>query len=456
VLIPNHHPGFVDWQTHLDILARIQANTHPERHQPGGAIREGAALLQGLATCGRCGRRLAVYYRGRSSTPGYYCPAGQLSNGRGSYCLTVGGQQIDAAVAEAFLAACTPAGLRAAVAAAGRLEADHDAALAQWRLEVERARYEATRAERRYGAVDPENRLVARGLERDWEQQLTTLAAAEAELARREQRRPRNLSSEERALIQQLGQQLGRVWSAPTTTDRDRKELLRTLLDEVIVTIQRAEQQAQLTLRWRGGALTELHIPLPRYNHRTIHTDEDTLSLLRRLAEHYPDAVIAGILNRQGRRSATGQRFTATIVSGLRGYRHIPRYQLSAESPAGDVVTVTRAAKILGVAQSTLLRWLLDGFIVGKQLTPGAPWRIRLTEELRAKFVENAPPGWLPMLDATKALGVSRQTVLQRVKRGELRAVLVYRGRRKGLRIELPAPAQDLFSALAANQGAVC
>jgi DNA invertase Pin-like site-specific DNA recombinase/uncharacterized protein YndB with AHSA1/START domain len=373
VLIPNHHPGFVDWQTHLDNLARIQANTHPQRHQPGGAIREGAALLQGLATCGRCGRRLAVYYRGRSSTPGYYCPAGELSNGRGSYCLTVGGQQIDTAVAEAFLAVCTPAGLRAAVAAAERLESDHDAALGQWRLEVERARYEASRAERRYRAVDPDNRLVARGLEREWEQQLTTLAAAEAELARREQRRPLTLTSEERALIHQLGQQLGRVWSAPTTTDRDRKELLRTLLDEVIVEIQRAEQRAHLTLRWRGGALTELHIPLSRYNHRTIHTDEDTLSLVRRLTEHYPDAVIAGILNRQGRRSATGQRFTASIVSGLRGYRHIPRYQPPASPPPGEIVTVTRAAKILGVAQSTLLRWLLDGFIAGEQLTPGAP-----------------------------------------------------------------------------------
>jgi hypothetical protein len=288
------------------------------------------------------------------------------------------------------------------------------------------------------------------------EQQLASLAAAEAELVRREQRRPRSLSSEERALIHQYGRQLGHVWSARATADRDRKELLRTLLDEVIVNIQRAEERANLTLRWRGGALTELQIRLPHYNHRTIRTDEDTLELLRRLVEHYPDAVIAGILNRQGRRSATGQRFTATIVSGLRGYRHIPRYHPLVTPPSGEVVTVTHATKILGVAQSTLLRWLLDGFIGGEQLTPGAPWQIRLTDELRSKFVEQAPPGWLPMQDATKALGVSRQTVLHRVKRGELRAVHVYRGRRKGLRIELPTPVQDLFSTLANNEGGVC
>ena len=209
-----------------------------------------------------------------------------------------------------------------------------------------------------------------------------------------------------------------------------------------VVNIHRAEERAHLTLRWRGGALTELQIPLPSYNHRTIHTDEDTLSLLRRLAEHYPDAVIAGILNRQGRRSATGQRFTANLVCSLRGYRHIPRYQPPAESPSGEVVTVTRAAKILGVAQSTLLRWLLDGFIPGEQLTPGAPWRIRLTEELRAKFVENAPLGWLPMQDTTKALGISRQTVLQRVKRGELRAVHGYR------RARFPDPKPGVTEAL--------
>ena len=118
-------------------------------------MREGAALLQGIAVCGRCGRRLATHYRGRRSTPGYHCAGRTLVNGRGVWCLSVGGVQLDQAVAGAFLAALTPAGLQAAVAAAERLEADHDAALAQWRLEVERARYQATKAERRYLAVDP-------------------------------------------------------------------------------------------------------------------------------------------------------------------------------------------------------------------------------------------------------------------------------------------------------------
>ena len=119
-------------------------------------------------------------------------------------------------------------------------------------------------------------------------------------------------------------------------------------------------------------------------------------------------------------------------------------------------MTVTEAARRLQIAPSTLLRWLQDGFIGGEQITPGAPWCIRLNDELRARFVDEAPPRWLPMQDATKALGVSRQTVMQRVKRGELRAVHVYRGRRKGLRIEVPATMNDLFSALTGKMGVVC
>ena len=447
IVIREHHEGFVDWQTFEDNQARLAANTRPRAHQPGGAVREGAALLQGIAVCGRCGRKLGVSYSGRNAQPGYHCSGNTIVNGRGEHCLRVGGRQIDDAVASAFLATLAPAGLQASLRAAEQIESDHDTAHAQWRRALERARYQAQRAERRYRAVDPDNRLVARGLEAEWEKCLREVQAVEAELQRRQQQRPRQLSPTERAGILALGADLDRVWSAPSITDRDRKELLRTLIEEVIVAVDRETKQAHLTLRWRGGLISELDLPLPRSQPAPNRTDEETIELVRRLAAHYPDGVIAGILNRQGRRTATGLRFTTNRVCSLRSHWDIPRFEPPAEPPQGDLLNVREAARILGVSAATLHRGLKDGFIPGEQLTPGAPWRIRMTDALRSRFVAQPPAGYVPMVDAMRILGVSRQTVLQRVQRGELEALHVSSGRRKGLRIRVPDPLPTLFDA---------
>ena len=451
VCIPGHHEGFIDWDTYLGNQARLAGNIRPQAHQPGtGAVREGCALLQTLATCGTCGRKLAVYYDGPTkSTPGYYCASGEVCNGRGVRHLRVGGAAIDAAVAQAFLAALAPAALAAALIAAERLQAGHDAVLDQHRRHLEQARYEATRAERRYRAVDPENRLVARGLETDWDTALRALADAQAELTRRQHSRPTALTEPERAQVLALGDDLEAVWSAPTTSDKDRKQLLRTLLEEVNITIHRdhTHGRAELLLRWKGGAVSELTVPLKR-KPPAIRTDEDTIDLLRRLAVHYPDAKIAGILNRQQRRTARGLSYTASRVQSLRHYWNIDCHQPTtdaAREQKGELLTVADAAARLHLAPSTLHRWLGDGFIAGEQDTPGAPWRIRLTDDIRNLFVDDAPDGWLPMLEATLALGVSRQTVMQRVKRGELQAVHVRTGRRKGLRINVSRTQDGLF-----------
>ncbi len=446
VLIWEHHPGYIEKATFERNQAQLASNTRPRAHEPGGAVREGQALLQGIAVCGRCGRKLKVHYQGTRGhkSPAYHCPGSVLVEGRGEWCVRVGGTRIEEAVAAALIQALTPAGVKAALRAAEALEADHDAALAQWHLQVERARYEAERAERRYRQVEPEHRLVARGLERDWERALGALAEAEAELAVRERQRPRTLTPEEREQLLALGSDLGRVWSAPTTTDRDRKQLLRCLIEEAILDVDREERRATVTLRWRGGALTELAVPLPKPQ-PAIRTNEDTIALIERLAVHYDDATIAGILNRQGRRSATGERFTKIIVGSLRRHRNIPTYKPPADPPDGELLPVGKAAAELGVAPSTIFRWLQDGFIRGEQDTPGAPWRIRVNNKLRALFVEDAPPGYVPIVDAMRIMGVSRQTVLQRVKRDELEAIHVRSGRRKGLRILVPQAEYTLF-----------
>jgi DNA invertase Pin-like site-specific DNA recombinase len=445
VLIPEHHPGFIDWATFEANQKRLDANTRPGPHRKGGVLREGSALLQGIGVCGHCGRKLKTHYRGRNSTPGYHCAGKDIVAGRGVYCLNAGGVAIDEAIANAFLGVVTPASIEAMRLAVEQARNNHDTALAQWRLEVERLRYDAEKAERRYRAVEPGNRLVARGLETEFESRLRDLACAEAELRRKEQQLPGMIGPDQLRRIQVLGSDLHRVWYATTTTDRDRKQLLRTLLEEVVLNLKRDEGHAHLTLRWRGGAVTTLDVPVPRFRPQGPRTDEDTISLLRRLAALYPDEAIAGILNRQKRRTATGERFTANHVGNLRRYRDIPRFQPPPEPPDGELVTIRRAAQILGMNTSSIHRWLADGFIAGEQVTPGAPWQIRINEELKARIVQQSPPDYLPMRDATMKLGVSRQTVLQRVKRGELEAVLVREGRRKGLRIKVADQQPELF-----------
>jgi DNA invertase Pin-like site-specific DNA recombinase len=452
VLIRDHHPGFIDWDTYEMNQTRLAKNTRPLPHQAGGAIREGAALLQGLATCGRCGRKLKVYYQGKYSTSGYHCPGSTLANGRAVYCLRIGGMRIDQAVSEAFLETVEPVGVEAAFEAERILDADKDAALAQWRLQVERAQYEAQRAERRYRAVEPENRLVARNLEAEWETRLGEFTAAKTELENRQRIHPSPLTHAERTHLRDLGKDLKNVWSSPLTTDRDRKELLQTLLEEVCISVDRGAANAHLMLRWRGGLIKELDVGVWTVRLPTIKTEEDTIELLRRLAPHYPDAVIAGILNRQGRRSATGERFTANMIGSLRRYRQIPKHQPTEQKPEGNPVPIAKAAQTLGVAPSTLHRCLMSGIIVGEQLTPGAPWRICVTDAIRARFVEEAPAGFVPIVDAMRILGVSRQTVLQRVKRGELEAMHVSRGRRKGVRIKVLSDPLPLFEATSAER----
>jgi len=241
-----------------------------------------------------------------------------------------------------------------------------------------------------------------------------------------------------------LGTDLFKIWQAPTTAPRDKKELLRTLLEEVIIALDKEQHRVHLTLRWRGGTIIEIDLNLQR-RPAAVRTDEDTVALVRRLAIHYPDAVIAGILNRQERRTAYGHRFTAHLVSSLRRNWDIPRFEPPAVAPQGELMNIKQIAAALGVATSTVHRWLNEGIIAGEQLTPGAPWRIRLTDDLRDRVAEEAPDDFLTMYQTMRLLGVSRQTVWQRVKRGEIKALHVRRGRKKGLRLKVIRSQSDLF-----------
>jgi hypothetical protein len=293
--------------------------------------------------------------------------------------------------------------------------------------------------------VEPENRLVARALEAEWEHKLKELDLAQAQLVRKEAEVSFRPTAAQREKIRALGGDLRQVWAAPTTTDRDRKELLQSLIEEVTIKMHSDPAKVQLVTRWRTGTITELEVVWQNRRVAPIRTDEDTIALVRRLAVHHPDPIIAAVLNRQDKRTATGERFTLERVGNLRRHWKIPVYQPPPVSPEGELLTIQGAADQLGLAPSTLHRWLMDGFIPGEQVTPGAPWRIRMTKALLDLFVTEAPEGYVAMPEAMRRLGVSRQAIMQRVKRGELSFVHVRRGRQKGLLLKVLDDQPRLF-----------
>jgi DNA invertase Pin-like site-specific DNA recombinase len=452
VLIPDHHPGYITWDAYAVNTARLRANWRPPRGEGGGPPREGRALLQGLLRCGRCGRIMQTGYSGMTgNSPRYVCArAKQLYAGE-HVCQSIGGVRLEQVILAELFAVLEPAALEATAKALAEAEDHYRQRLAAFELAVERARYEAARARRQYDAVEPENRLVARTLERAWEDRLAAARQAENNLHAQQARRPVSLTSEELGWITAAGADIAAVFHAQTTSHAERKQLLRAVISEVVVTVNTDTRVADLKIIWQGGATAGLAMPMNKPGGRLANvTSEDTIDLVRRLAARYDDRTIAAILGKQHRRTATGLPWTRARVTTLRAQHGIPVCPPRTRNvtPAGDdtaVVTITRAEKMLGVSRVTLYRWLRDGFITGEQMTPGAPWQIRIDQALRDKIRPEAPNGWLPLDGAAKALGIARQTVLHKVQRGELQAVHVNRGRRKGLRIQVKQDKPGLF-----------
>ncbi|MBF6558362.1 MAG: recombinase family protein [Acidimicrobiales bacterium] len=450
VLIPDHHAGFIDWATYEANTARLRENWRAPRGFGGGAAREGSALLQGRLRCGKCSRLMQTGYSGtKGNCPRYVCARAKQLYGAEKGCQSLGGRRLESRVLEEVFAVLEPAALTATAQALTDAEQAHAATLRVFELTVEKARYEAERARRQYDAVEPENRLVVRTLERALEGKLAAQRQAERDLLAAQARRPVQLTDEELAWLSRAGADVRAVFNAPSTTFRERKQLLRAIVSEVVVTVETDARIAALRIIWQGGASTELKMSLTKIGGHFRATDEDTVQLLRRLAEQYDDTTIAMILSRQRRRTGTGLPFTKSRVHSLRISRGIAAYQPpETVTPDGDdavVVTVREAERLLGVGKVTIYRWLRDGFITGEQLTAGAPWRIRIDQAVRDRVVPHVPDGWVGLDDAATILGVARQTVLHKVQRGELQAVHVNRGQRKGLRIKVSSDQSGLF-----------
>jgi hypothetical protein len=359
VLIPEHHQGFIDWPTYEANTAQLRANWRPPRGTGGGAAREGAALLQGRIRCGRCGRMMMTGYSGtQGNCPRYVCARAKQLYGGEKGCQSLGGRRLEQHVLAEVFAVLAPAALDATIVALRDAEQAHSTSLRVFSLAVERARFEADRARRQYDAVEPENRLVARTMERALEAKLAVQRQAERDLLTQQARRPVRLTADELSWLGRAGADVKAIFEAPSTSFRDRKQLLRAIISEVLVTIDDDKRTATVTITWQGGSSTELVMSMNKTGGHTRATDEDTVSLVRRLAENYDDTTIAVILGRQRRRTGTDLPFTKTRVKSLRDSRGIPPYQPPAETvgPVDEdavVVSIGEAERLLGVGKVT-------------------------------------------------------------------------------------------------------
>jgi hypothetical protein len=389
------------------------------------------------------------YSGAKGNCPRYVCARAKQLYGGEKGCQSIGGRRLENRVLDEVFAVLQPAALAATAQALTDAEHAHATTLRAFELAVERARYEAERARRQYDAVEPENRLVARTLERALEAKLAAQRQAEHDLLAAKARRPVQLTDDELAWLSRAGADVRAVFTSSSTTFRERKQLLRAIVSEVVVTVDDKTRTATLRIIWQGGACTELQMTLTKPGGHFRATDEDTVELVRRLAANYDDTTIALILSRQRRRTGTGLPFTKSRVHTLRVSRAIPAYQppatVAADGDDAVVVTVAEAERLLGVGKVTIYRWLRDEFIIGEQLTAGAPWRIRIDQAVRDRIVPTVPDGWVGLDQAADILGMARQTVLHKVQRGELQAVHVNRGQRKGLRIKVTSDQAGLF-----------
>ena len=359
-LIPDAHPGYLSWEQfeHNQKLLASNAYAHGSDRTAGPA-REGPALLQGLAICGRCGARMTVRYHQRRDTlvPDYCCARENIQR-HGPICLHLPGHTIDQAIEQLLLDTVTPLALEVALTVQAELEARAQDADQLRRSHVDRAREHAELARRRYLAVDPDNRLVADTLEADWNDTLRALQAAQDEYDR--QTAAANIALDERrkAQIRQLASDFPKLWSDPATPARERKRIARLLIEDV--TINKSDQ-IHLHVRFRGGQTTSLTIPIPLNSWQARQTDPDTFKLLDQLLDDHTDRETAQQLNNAGCLTGTGKPFTAHIVLHIRRAHGLASHHQRLR--ARGLLTITETATRLGVHTSTIKAWHRAGLL---------------------------------------------------------------------------------------------
>jgi hypothetical protein len=405
VLLPGRLPAYITPEQYEANVARMAANR--QTAATPGAPRDGSALLSGLLRCGRCGgHRMTVRYPGRSGAAhlphGYTCAFYQANYGTGGRCQHIAGPALDAYVTGQVLEAVAPAALEVSMAAAVQAEDERAMLDKLWQQRLERARYAADRARRQYQLAEPENRLVVRQLEAGWEAALAEAGRLEADYQRFTEEQPKTLSAAERAAIRALAADLPQVWSAPSTSQADRKELLRILIEDITATVAGDSELVDVTITWAGGHQTtgQAVRPVARLDQLSYYP-----ALLARVtglaAAGRNNQQIAGALNAEGYRPPKRtSRFTGEQVRTLITQRGIRSQTKGRPAVLTSLVpgqwSVPSLAAELAMPTATIYNWIYRGWITARHAPASKNWiitaddqQIRQLRERRAR-----PPGF--------------------------------------------------------------
>jgi DNA invertase Pin-like site-specific DNA recombinase len=359
-LIPEAHAGYITWNEFEENQRRLRENSQAQgsdrRRSPP---REGPALLQGLVICGICGERMTVRYNHRNgkALPTYACQRRGIARAE-PLCQSIPGAHIDEAVGRLLVEAVSPMALEATLTVQQQIQSRTDEAERLRSRQVERARYEADLARRRFMQVDPDNRLVADELEAEWNRKLRALTSAQEEYERRRQGDKAVLDEAQRARILALATDLPKLWQEPTTPDRERKRMVRLLVDDVTLS---KGPQITAHVRFRGGATTTLTLPLALSAWQMRQTSPEVVAEIDKLLDHHTDAEIAAILNEGGYRSGTGKAFQPWTVHRIRfEYKLRSRYD---RLRAAGMLEKTEIAKRLDVTPDTIKLWRRAGLL---------------------------------------------------------------------------------------------
>jgi DNA invertase Pin-like site-specific DNA recombinase len=360
ILIPGAHLGYICWEDYERNLRCLrqsaQAIGWERRNSPA---REGPALLQGLILCGRCGERMTVRYHSRHGRlwPEYVCQREGVEYA-GPPCQRIPGVGIDEAIGQLLVQAVSPLTLDIALTVQQELRSRLEEADRLRHKQVERAQYEADLARRRYMRVDPDNRLVADSLEAEWNGKLRTLTEVQQEYQRQCEQDRLVLSDQKRAAILSLARDFPALWRDPKTPDRERKRIIRLLLEDI--TLIRGEH-ITVHIRFKGGATKTLTLPLPRNSWQQWKTCPDVVKEINRLLDQHTYRQIAATLNERALRSGQGKVFTSRIVAGiLRRYRLTSRYNRLRNA---GMLTVEEIAAALGICPQRVNIWARHGLI---------------------------------------------------------------------------------------------